>query len=458
MLLLCSTSLQACGVVVRGIRSGVDNFRNSERFHQGRHGALTEQELDWARIAWAYFDANYNPETGLVNALDGVPTTSMWQVGDTLAALYVAFELDFLSREQFDERISTLLSFLNTMPLFDGQLPNRYYHTKTEEMTNFRNEPQAVGWSAIDIGRLLIWLAIVAERYPQYTEYIHKVILRWSFCDIVDDCGSLYGGNRVDDRLELVQEGRLGYEEYAAMGFRAWGFNTRRASLLEPADRIPIYGIEVLHDGRDPRETGTFAPVVSLPFLLLGMEFNWDRAEDRSSRDSEHTDPRLAEQADRVYQVQEERYRREGIFTARTDHPLAAPPYFVYDSIFAAGYPWNTIADTGEVVPAAALVATRAVFPMWALYRRPYTATLLEVICPILDPRRGFYEGRRERTGGWETVLSATTNAMVLQALLYKQEGKLYRGTRTGHLQLLLADEFRRPQKCYPADREGCAP
>ncbi len=412
--------------------------------------------MSWARTAWSYFASNYNPETGLVNALDGVPTTSMWQVGDSFAATLIAYELKFLTREQFDERISKLLHFLNTMPLFDRQLPNKYYHAKTGRMANSRNEPQSVGWSAIDIGRLMIWLSIVAHQYPQYSEYIHKVVLRWKFCDVVDDCGSLFGGNLVHDEIELIQEGRLGYEEYAALGFQAWGFDTTKASRLEPFELATLYGIDVPYDGRDPRETGTFSPIVSLPFLLMGMEFNWDALDDQASRDSRHTAPELSALADRVYNVQEQRYLQEGIFTARTDHPLRKAPFYVYDSIFAAGYPWNTIADTGESYPSRALVATRAVFPMWALYRRPYTQSLLDVICPLFHPRKGFYEGRFERTGGRELALSATTNAMVLEALYYKQKGKLFLGLRPGHFQLRLADEFKRPRNCFPSDREAC--
>ena len=452
-----------CGVAVRGIGKGFTAIKNSCLFHQGRHGELSKEEKKWAKIAWIYFENNYNPKTGLVNSVDMYPSTTMWHTADYLAALMAARELELIKPCEFDERLSTLLDFLNTMDLFFGKLPNKVYNTQTGKMVDYGNQPQEIGWSALDIGRLLIWLAIIKCHYPIYAEYIDKVVLRWNFCDLIDNCGTLYGGIKVHNKIQLYQEGRMGYEEYAAKGFQLWGFNTTRASRIAPVEKVKIYDIEIPYDSRDPRKTGTYSPVLSMGFLLDGLEFNWDRTEDQAGLDSHHSDPITAGIAERIYLVQEARYRRENIFTARTDHQVSGPPYFVYDSIFAAGYPWNVISDSGEYHEEQALVSTRAAFGMWGLWKTDYTDCLIKVVECLNDPTKGWYEGRREKTGGYMKTVTGGTNSAVLETLLYKVKGKLLsnRGSSgckcdNEYIKLWTTDPFREQGKCFPLERKGC--
>ena len=445
-----------CGVVVRGVQSGVIALRDSTLFHRGRHGELTERERSWAKTAWRYFENNYQAATGLVNSMDRYPVATMWHTGDHLAAMIAARELDVLSRRDFDHRLGRLLHTLNVMPLFLGRVPNTVYATASGTMANYAAQPDELGWSAVDVGRLLVWLAVARARYPEFAEYVDRAVLRWNFCDLLDRCGRLRGGARDGEGLRTFDEGRLGYEEYAAMGYRAWGFGDARAT-SQPGEAVRIHDIELPRDHRDPRTTGVYAPVVTLPHVLLGLEFNWDLIDDERTDDTVHSDTAAADLAERVYRVQEARYRREGILTARTDHPLVQPPYFVFDAVFVAGYPWNTIADDGSRRPQAALVSTRAVFGLWALWKTPFTDRLLEVIESVNDPGRGWYEGRLELTGGLEEAVGATTNAIVLEALLHKASGKIYRtAPPDGRFAVLVRDEFRRPRTCLPPERDAC--
>ncbi|MBI3248273.1 MAG: DUF3131 domain-containing protein [Deltaproteobacteria bacterium] len=454
-LLLLTLNAVGCGVAVRAVQNGTVAIQNSALFHQGRHGQLTEEETRWAQTAWKYFETQTNPATGLVNSVDKYPAASMWHVGDYMAALVAAHQLELIKDQEFDRRLSMLLQTLNTLPLAFNQLPNKLYHTETKLMVNSANQPEETGWSAIDLGRLLIWLKITRERYPQFAEYIDKVVLRWRFCDILDPRGGLYGATKVHDQLQKYQEGRLGYEEYAAMGYQAWGFDTRRSSLLEPYSVIKIYDVEIVHDSRDSLQDGSkYGPVVSLPYILHGMEFNWDRIGDETSLDSEHTDQQMALLAERMYQVQRLRYEREGILTARTDHQLKRAPFFVYDAIFVAGYAWNTITDSGISRPEEALVSTRATFGLWALWKTSYTDRLIEAIGQLFDPGKGWYEGRFEQTGGYEYSLTCTTNAVILEALFYKHQGKLsHLAAAPGHYHTVLQDEFAPAGRCLPSER-----
>lgn len=443
-----------CGLIFRGIEKGVTAVADSSLFWNGRHGALTETERTWAAAAWRYFENNVQPETGLVNAVDNYPNASMWNVGDYLAAAQAAHALGLVEDREFNSRISKVLHFLNTMPLAGQRLPNKRYSTLNGTMVDYGNQPRETGWSAIEVGRLLIWLKILAARRPDLAEYADKAVLRWNFCDVIDSCGTLYGGQIGGERIDVYQEGRLGYEQYAALGFQAWGFDTTVAGGIEPVERAKIFGVEIFYDARDPRETGVPAPVVTLPYVLQGMEFDFAQPADGPPVEN---DLSLGELAERVYEVQERRYEVERILTARTDHPTTQPPYLVYDAIFSEGYPWNTTSPTGELLDRAADVSTRAAFGMWALWNTSYTDELIQAVSLLYDPERGWYEGRLETTGGVDETISCTTNAVVLEAVWYKTIGRLYETpSQPGYAAALLHDEFKRPAACLPPERGPC--
>ncbi|MCH9671572.1 MAG: DUF3131 domain-containing protein, partial [Gammaproteobacteria bacterium] len=118
-------TVAGCGIVAQGVSSVSSVAGHADVLRQGRYGRLTETELEWAKIAWRYFEQNTNPETGLVNSIDKYPTTTMWHLADYLAALMAVREFELINSKEFDERISATLVFLNTMKLFFGRLPNR---------------------------------------------------------------------------------------------------------------------------------------------------------------------------------------------------------------------------------------------------------------------------------------------------------------------------------------------
>lgn len=448
-LIAAVVTICGCGVAVRQTDRGLRAVANASVFREGRRGALTARERAWALTAWRYFEGNVQPGSGLVSAADKSPAVTMWQIGDYLAALTAARELKLVTPQQFDERFRRVLHVLNVMGLYADHLPNRWYNPSTVQMVDGAGKPGATGWSAIDLGRLLIWLRITRDRYPVYAEYIDRAVLRWNFCDAVDRRGALRGGARRDQQTETYQEGRLGYEQYAALGYRAWGFETAQASSLDAADTAVVLGIPLLVDRRDPRVTGVQTAVVSLPYVLLGIEFGWRDGADDVAR-------RWASLSEAVYRVQERRYERDRILTARTDHPLSQAPYFVHDSVFAGGYAFNTIDDAGNERPAQALVSTRAVFGLWTLWNTGYTARLMDAIEPLQRADRGWFEGRYETTGGAEELITAGTNAVVLEALLRKVDGPLFvRRPVPGYFDRVLAREFERPDHCLPDKGPG---
>lgn len=390
-----------------------------------RSGRLTALEVAMARAAWRYFERNTQP-TGLANSVEGFPSTTLWDTSALLAALVAARELGLVSPQDAEQRMARLVDTLGRLALFRDEMPNKVYNTLTLAKANYANQPGEIGYSALDIGRLLTWLHIVKERYPQHADAIDRAVLRWKFDRIVSPGGELYGAS-VDPRGRTVylQEGRLGYEEYAARGFELWGLRPSRAAQAEPMATVTLYCVPVPHDGRDPRRWQQNDYVVSESYVLDGLEFNWDQTLDRDSDDRRHTHPFMADFAHRVYQAQENRYVATGILTARSEHQLDDEPHFVYDTVYTNGRAWNTITERGQAVPQFAAVSTKAALGMWVLWQSPYTDRLFAAVADLREPDRGFREGLLENGRGPIRAFTANNNGIILEALLYKAQGKL---------------------------------
>ncbi|MCS6808399.1 MAG: DUF3131 domain-containing protein [Bacteroidota bacterium] len=379
---------------------------------------LTTEEQTYARIAWKYFENNYHEETGLVNSVDGYPASTMWDTGSYLMAVLSAYKLGIITEEIFRKRITSALRALARLPLFDNELPNKSYDTRTATMADYNNVPteRGIGWSAIDIGRLFVPLNIITWQYSSFTPEVRKVLERLRFEHIVRD-GVLFGA-QVDDsnRTIYLQEGRLGYEEYASKSYGLMGADVSVALRSDDYLKIVrIEGIDVPTDSRSPDRYKAFNYVVSEPYILDGIEFGFDNI----SR----------EFAYRVYAAQERRASRSGILTAVSEDNIDTVPYFVYNTVYTAGKAWNCLTDKGEDASRFKSLSTKAVFGWHALYRTPYTQRLLNAIQHLYDPDKGWYSGLYEYTGKPNKAITCNTNAIILEALAYKQFGT--------HLQLL---------------------
>lgn len=424
----------------------------------GRHGELTDEEMAMARIAWKYFENNYQEKTGLVNAVNNYPSVTMWDLASYLGGLVSVYELGIIDKAEFDKRVRTLWGTLNKMVLFRKELPNKVYHTKTAKKVNYANKEGEIGFSALDLGRFLVWSKIIKERYPEHSNAIDSFISRWNFCNMVKD-GTMYGAyvDKKTKATKYVQEGRLGYEEYAAKGFELWGFDPWKAALKDPYDLISLYGIDIPYDTRDPRLLSAHNYVVAESYVLDGLELNWDRARDRKSSNTQHTDPWAARVAQSIYQVQENRFKATGILTARTEHQLDRAPYFVYDTIYTDGYAWNTITESGKFVPKYSAIAIKGAVGMWGLWDTPYTDILMRAVEGAYDPDKGFYEGIYENGSGVIKTFTANNNGILLETLLHKKQGKLLRfSDRVSAWDRLIENPFVSSKQCLPSSYRQC--
>lgn len=376
--------------------------------------ALSAQELQWARLAWSYFEHNTDPATGLASAVRGFPSASLWDSGSALLALLAARDLDIVDGKEFDRRMGLALASLARLPLQGGVLPNKTYDVHTLQMTDYRNQPapQGIGWSALDLGRLAVPLNIVAWRHPSHTDAVRRVLARWDLAALAQG-GQLWGlqpGDGTPPRP--VQEGRLGYEQYAARALALLGLDLDvAADPLAHLRLVDVQGVAVPVDDRDSARHGALDAVTSEPWMLQGLELGWTR----HSR----------ELAWRVYRAQERRYQATGMLTAVSEDHVDQAPYFVYGSVWAAGQPWAVVTTRGEPVPQLRALSTKAAFAWHALLRTPYTQELVEAVAGLNDPAAGWYAGRYEAGHNPNQSINANTNAVVLESLAYMARGPL---------------------------------
>ncbi|WP_242354347.1 MULTISPECIES: DUF3131 domain-containing protein [unclassified Anaeromyxobacter] len=374
-----------------------------------------DPELEAAQIAWRYFERNYHPATGLVNSVEGYPNTTMWDLGSTVLATLAARDLGLVERSTFDARIDTLLWTLAMQPLFQGELPNKTYDAATGRMADYANKPTAtgIGFSAIDLARLASALTILAERAPEHRAGVARVLARWRYCRLLGD-GELHGAI-VDagGKVQVVQEGRLGYEQYAAESFARLGFAVSRARDYDRfAADTPILGVPVRHDTRDRRRFGAVNALVTDPWVLGAFELG--RGGERG------------ELLRRIFEVQRRRWEQTGVPTAASEDHVDEAPWFVYGAIWADGGPWQALTPDGGDAGRFRALSTKAAFALAALFPEdPYSRVLRQAVAQARDPARGWYAGIYER-GGMNRSLNANTNGVVLEAILFARAGPLH--------------------------------
>jgi len=380
---------------------------------------LCAHDLELAKIAWKYYEVNYQPKTGLVNSVDGYPSTTLWDSGSALGATIAAHQLGLITAKDFDDRITSLLATLNTLPLYRNEVPNKAYHTVTAKMVDYANKesPDGIGYSAIDLSRMVTFLDLLGCLYPRHKTAAQRVLHRWSFCRIIAG-GQMFGAafDRAAVQESLNQEGRLGYEQYAALGWKRLGFDVHESATYRNASTqtIKIDNVAIAYDVRDPRKFGAYNYVVTESYALEGLEYG------RSAESA----PLLRA----IYEVQKRRYTRTGIVTAVSEDNVDRDPWFVYNTIFAAGTPWNTITDTGRDMSALKTTSVKAAFALAVLFPDDdYSKVLFDKIATAYDPAKGWYSGIYENGSGLNKAITANTNGIVLEALLYKVYGPVAR-------------------------------
>ena len=342
----------------------------------------------------------------------GYPYATVWDMASGLAALYCAERLGLLDAATYDVRMRRALATLQTLRLFDGITYNKNYSTRTGAPAGLNDRDATVtergyGWSAVDLGRLLVWLRIIATQQPRFARDVEFIVGRTNFAEVTR-AGYLQGAE-LDARGDLhrYSEGRLGYEQYAATGFHLWGGAVQAARALDRNTfPITVLGVPLLADLRG----GDY--LTSEPFVLMGLETGW--ASD------------IRGVAGNVLRVQEERHARTGQLTIVSEDNLPAAPYFFYYyAINHHGQQFVVGAPDGGLTPGAPRwVSAKAAWGWHALLPSAYTRAAVDGIAGAADPTRGWGAGVHEGTGAPIGGQSLNTAAVILEAALFSRTGR----------------------------------
>jgi hypothetical protein len=376
--------------------------------------ALDEKQIGYARTAWQFFANTTDAATGLTGSVDKFPSTTMWETGSQLVAVISAERIGLIDSADAHLRIGHVLSSLTKLQLFEGNIPNKAYDIRSLKMVTYDNKPTDIGlgWSAMDIGRLLSALAIVQHAYPDFSPAIAALLSGWDLSRVTQK-GELFGATMVDGKLHENQEGRIGYEQYAAKGMQLFGLDVTGA--IDISDTLSVQDVQGLPIPVDSRlnRNKVRAFTTSESYLLDGLEFGFDW--------------RSLVFASEVYRAQELRFAKTGKLTAVSEGHLNVKPYFAYATVWGGGEPWAVLTSQGERIDNRRTLSTKAAFGWDALFATDYTRKLVAAVAPFAVAGKGWPEGIYEESGEVNDSDTANTNSLVLAALAYQVTGPLLR-------------------------------
>lgn len=361
-----------------------------------------------AVVAWKQFNRMWVPSTGLAKATFDYDKLTTWDIGSVLAGLHSAWILGLVDSTEYRQRVSRTLTTLERMPLFRDSIPHKLYNAITTRMANRDGVETKRGyaWSATDLGRFLIWLKIVSLADSNVSEIATRVSRRIKFDAVVSN-GYLHGEDAtINRRARRFQEGRIGYEQYAARGFALWGQDVALAlDINTHSAPIKVLGVDVLKDTRG------LDRLTSEPFVLMGLELGWTADEEVLARS--------------LLQLQEERYRRTKLVTIASEDAVGIPPhYFYYYCIFCSGKSFVIeTSEPGRSYASPRWVSTKATFAWHALLPNAYTQLAMDKV-RVARASVGWSSGVMERSGAPTRAYDLNTAAVILEAAAYRKLGR----------------------------------
>jgi Protein of unknown function (DUF3131) len=365
---------------------------------------LSDGERVRASKAWRYVQVNRNTSTGLVNGKDSYPVASVADFANVLTAYVAALSLQLVDKETFDADMRKMLATLRELPFYSQELFNREYDTRSGRMLDLSAKVSNVGggWSAGDIGRLLIWLRIISNVSPDLNDAASGVVARLKLGRMVSG-DSLSSAYSYANGEQLTQDLRLGEEQYAAAGLAMWGI-VIPGSLDYKNARMVLSG--KMRIPTDARSDAYISPdIFAKGVIELG---GLDGCFERAAKD--------------VLDTQLEKGRELGRPLMIADENLDQAPWFVYGTLwmkdqfrFVGSYDQLVRADLNNF-------SLRAAY-LWAAASPGATTKVVKDFADQIDgAERGMFAGRYE-SGALNLALTLETNAAVLESLAYLSRG-----------------------------------
>ncbi|MBA3670990.1 MAG: DUF3131 domain-containing protein [Gemmatimonadaceae bacterium] len=364
--------------------------------------------LQSAKSAWNYV-ARETTKHGFVGATKSYPYLTIWDIASGMASAYSARELGLISKQEYKQYVDRTLSSLQTIKLYDYQAFNRMYGALDGAMVDHNAKPstRGMGFSALDHGRLFIWLKLVANDDPEFAPRAKAIVDRVNKERMTS--GGYMQGESISaktDEVQKYQEGRVGYEQYAAEGYALWTAPVSNArNWMLNAKPVTVFGQTLLADTRGGDV------MTSEPFVMMGLELGWPDATWRNLS--------LA-----VLAAQEERYKRTGIVTMVSEDAIPVPPtYFYYYLLYSDGKPFVVSTVSGVVSDTfPRWVSAKAAFGYHALSPTDYTWRALQTVKYASTGAgwsAGVYEGTKKST----STYNLNTAALVLESAAYRKRG-----------------------------------
>ncbi|HIP20825.1 MAG TPA: DUF3131 domain-containing protein [Campylobacterales bacterium] len=368
------------------------------------------EALQAAKIAWNYFENNYNPETGLVNGKNKYKTIKPEHIGKTIMATISAESLDIIYKDVFEKRMSKLIFTLKKMKVYHKELPNLYYNAKTAKMVKKDGSAAgtAGGWDLYSVAQMMTGLYHLQRDYPQYREDIFSIVAKWDFKRAVLEKkmqnrwfnGKDKGG--ADDIMDPAKE----FYIHNALKF----FNIKSYSHLydeRNLDYKAAYGYEV--------------PMGFEDRITNGESYLWTMMEQPYYLKYKHY-------SSNIYLALKDRYTITGKFATSTEESLDRKPYWVQNTIYNEGKLWDNLDTKRKPTHKRGLLSTKAAFVYDALYgdKDDYAKTLMREVKSTAKEGYGWYGGIYLKSKYINKSLNIHTNAAVLESLNYKKEGNFY--------------------------------
>lgn len=345
----------------------------------------------YAGIAWRYFQpgVGVNPDTGLHYAKLTWHGFTDWDLASYILAVLDAGDIGLINitgEWGVKYRLEKILDFLVNRELNPDGIPYWGYNADTGKPTNYKRLT-----TPSDAGRLLIALYKIKERFPEYSDIIDYIVYVKTGFDKIASDSSLNWGSGF-------------YLYYIAQGFKLFGFDNydpvrkglNEINKLMNGDFVNIYGVDI------PVTYVTSEPIVH---GILDLNLSGD----------------FRTLADRVYEVQELRYKDKGRYTAFSEGVYST--YYIYEWI-VQGSPsklWTITMATKEglkEINIPPVIFTKIGISFLAIYHTEYARKLAIYVASNTVTDYGFCEGIDEE-GMVVSAVNDKTNSMIINAARY---------------------------------------
>jgi hypothetical protein len=372
----------------------------------------SKRDIDDAKIAWVFFENNYNPDTGIVNAYHNYNIIQVDAIGKTIMGTLAARSLDIIDQKTFDTRINRLVATLKTLPLYNNELPNTYYNATTGKMTKeFGEESEVgVGWKIYSMAHFMTGLFHLQNQYPKYSQDICDIVSRFDFNrsttkGMFDAQIDVYEGNATE---HLYQVADPSIEHYIHTALKLFNIDTYSHFIDERhLDYRRIYDYEV--------------PAGAIHKVTNAETYLWSLMEHPYYLKYKHY-------SSNIFLAQKHRYHITNKVTTSSHEHLDQEPYFVANDLYNDRRHWSDFNRYNQPLQDFSTYSTKAAFVYDALYGHidEYARVLKSSVSKLYNEKEGWFGGFYHDFERPNKSLNILTNSAVLESIYYKQIGNFY--------------------------------